>query len=281
MGKMYYTEDEALDKLGVSLDELTNQVRQRKLRLFKDGERNMYMASEVDALAGPDTEEEVELSPVEDTQQGMDVSLADETKSPGKEDTVITAEGISIFDDEDLEVEPADPLAKTQISPSVEDQVALEGAGSGSGLLDLTRESDDTSLGEVIDHIDLEDSGEQQAPATQMGTYDEPMTIPEAVSVAAAAPVPEIREAIDPSAGLYGGFLVGSAVVAMLLGALTLAAGADVMPGYLVELKRSILIVIIASVVVVGLFGVIGLMLGRSVFTRQKAMQGPAAGVRE
>jgi len=48
----------------------------------------------------------------------------------------------------------ADPGAQTAINASVSDQVNLEGVGSGSGLLDLTRESDDTSLGaELLDEI--------------------------------------------------------------------------------------------------------------------------------
>src|SRR5262249_7041450 len=52
------------------------------------------------------------------------------------------------------EAEAADPSAQTNISSGVSDQVNLEGIGSGSGLLDLTRESDDTSLGaELLDEI--------------------------------------------------------------------------------------------------------------------------------
>src|SRR5207249_6351079 len=60
--------------------------------------------------------------------------------------------GITIFTPE--EAEHADPSAQTNISSGVPDQINLEGVGSGSGLLDLTRESDDTSLGaELLDEI--------------------------------------------------------------------------------------------------------------------------------
>jgi hypothetical protein len=60
--------------------------------------------------------------------------------------------GISIFAAE--EAEAADPSAQTNIASNVPDQVSLESVGSGSGLLDLTRESDDTSLGaELLDEI--------------------------------------------------------------------------------------------------------------------------------
>ena len=47
-------------------------------------------------------------------------------------------------------------MAQTQVTqPAVDqEQLALESVGSGSGLLDLTRESDDTSLGaELLDEI--------------------------------------------------------------------------------------------------------------------------------
>lgn len=65
--------------------------------------------------------------------------------------------GVGVFDDDDVELD-ADPLAKTQVTGSAgaaSEQMSLkEGTGSGSGLLDLTRESDDTSLGaELLDEI--------------------------------------------------------------------------------------------------------------------------------
>jgi len=47
----------------------------------------------------------------------------------------------------------ADPSAQTAVGSGLVDQVNLEGVGSGSGLLDLTRESDDTSLGAVFDEL--------------------------------------------------------------------------------------------------------------------------------
>jgi hypothetical protein len=80
--------------------------------------------------------------------------------APSKPDTPPATPklGVGVFDDDDLELD-ADPLAKTQVTSSpvapAGDQMSLkEGTGSGSGLLDLTRESDDTSLGaELLDEI--------------------------------------------------------------------------------------------------------------------------------
>lgn len=268
MAKMYYTEEEAASKLGVSADDLTDMVRQRKLRLFKDGQRNMFMASEVDAMApSAGDDDAVELTPVGDT---ASLSVADEESPPTKEDTVITAEGISIFDDEDLEIEVADASAKTQISPSIEDQIAIEGVGSGSGLLDLTRESDDTSLGEVIDHIDLDETAGGVAPvaAPVGGTYG---VVPQAdVGVTTAPPAVEV---FDASSGLFSGFIVGCAVLTLLLGAVMLAVGQGAVPGYLSVLKKNITATLIGAVVLVVVFGVVGMLIGKSVASRRSVMQ--------
>ena len=267
MAKMYYTEDEATSKLGVTADELTNMVRQQKLRLFKDGERNMFMASEVDALApAPADEDEVELAPVEDV---VSLSGTDEVTTPTKEDTVITAEGISIFDDEDLEIEAADASARTQITPTIEDQIAIEGVGSGSGLLDLTRESDDTSLGEVIDHIDLDETaGGMAAVAPVGGTYG---VVPQADM--GVMMVAEAEETLDASSGLFGGLIVGCAVLAMLIGAVMLAVSVRAVPGYLSVLKTNIGAALGGAAVLVIIFGVVGMLIGKSVAARQKALQ--------
>jgi|GEM_PF-496201 len=77
-----------------------------------------------------------------------------------KEDTQVTAAkpkedsglggGISVFDEDELGIE-SDPLGETQISSGLAE---FDAVGSGSGLLDLTQESDDTSLGaELLDVI--------------------------------------------------------------------------------------------------------------------------------
>ena len=121
---------------------------------------------------------------------GSGISLADTDfgKSPGagmvKEDTALAADlglsgtqagipspghaadtragtkvgsrvGVNVFGDlNDSNAHRADPMAQTSIGSGIQDQINLEGVGSGSGLLDLTRESDDTSLGaELLDEI--------------------------------------------------------------------------------------------------------------------------------
>lgn len=118
----------------------------------------------------------------------------------------------------------ADPGAQTAINASVSDQVNLEGVGSGSGLLDLTRESDDTSLGaELLDEIapggsrrgsSLGDAAGTAAGGTAGGT------------AIAAAPISGRRgtgqviqvEAADPVANALGMACLGAAVMVLLAG---------------------------------------------------------------
>jgi excisionase family DNA binding protein len=268
--KMYYNEEETSEKLGVNVDQLTELIRQRKLREYRDGNKRMFKAEEVDALAQPElTSEdsgELELAPA-DTAAGQEISLseADKPREAGKEDTVITAEGISIFDEEDLEIEAADPMAKTQIAPSLDEQISVEGVGSGSGLLDLTRESDDTSLGaEVLDHIDMDESvSESTAMPAAYGQPAEPPALAE----------PQMVEETDPSAGLFSGLVVGSALVALLLGAVMLAVMTDTMPAYLQWIESNLAMTLGISAVVVIACGVIGLVVGKGAAQRQSAMR--------
>ncbi len=264
--KMYYTEAETIEKLKVSPADLAKMVRDNKLRVFPDGQRKMFKVGDVDALAPA---EEVTLTAADSTADS--IRLEDSPTPPTKEDTVITAEGISIFDDEELEIEAADPMAKTQITQTIEDQVAGDGVGSGSGLLDLTRESDDTSLGaEVLDHIDVEavssDMTGESAPAAEGGSS-------QAQAAAVAVSEPAGVDEMDAASGLFNGLIIGSAIVAFVL-ALAAAAGlGETIPGYLSGMKANVPLVLVGAVVVAAAAGAVGLFVGKSVAQRQETLK--------
>ncbi len=262
--KMYYNEQEAADRLHISTEELAKYVRDNKVRVFPDGPRKMYKVDEVDKLAGP-AEDEIQLSPA----GGDTISIKDTepARPAGKEDTVITAEGISIFDDEDLELEAADPMAKTQIAPSLEDQVAMEGVGSGSGLLDLTRERDDTSLGaEVLGHIDTDSTIGSESPASETGSGG--------AAVQQVVVEPTIVQAPDPTAGLFGGIAAALMLVSMLIGAMGLAVVASKpdIPGLIKMIYENITTIVGVGAGMVIVFGGIGFALGKA-NAKQQAMR--------
>jgi len=168
---------------------------------------------------------------------GADAVSLDDTATSGEDDekegTVVSSIGISVFDEDEVE-QDADPLAQTVVSDGSE-ALGIDAAGSGSGLLDLTRESDDTSLGaELLDEIYPGGEGEM-GEATRAGLEE---AIPEAAPGASAvatvveekrapvgARVVAARVTYAPDAfstGLTGMLFVG--VLVMCLAGLTAAA---------------------------------------------------------
>ncbi len=323
--KMYYTEQEAADVLGCSVEELGNFVSDQKIRVFKDGLQNVYTAKEVDALAAelgggetgdtaefdlmpaedegislePVVEDEISLAPAEDTAELEPISLADDTaeefslepslsadssvislsevtdvptETPSKEDTVLSSDGVSIFDQSDFEVEGVDPMAKTHMAASMEDQISMDSVGGGSGLLDLTRESDETSLGaEILEHIDAD--SDETPPIDDFGDLGE-LTASGAPAMAPiSVPEPIMVEELDPKAGLFGGLAVGCGVMVLFLAAVALASLGGLMPGYLSWLGENMIVLIIAPIVILAMSAGIGFMVGKSMADRQAAIR--------
>ena len=118
--------------------------------------------------------------------------------------------GINVFGHDDV-AEDVDPMAQTNISGGIRDQMALEGVGSGSGLLDLTRESDDTSLGAVLDEITPGPSSRRQPFESPEGSFGGG-ALDEAPPPRVAAP-PVYVEMHDPWAPAFGGAALAAAGV--------------------------------------------------------------------
>lgn len=253
MAKMFYTLDETKAALGKNEEEIKQLTREGRLREFRDGPRLMFKADQVESLKAEIGGDQIDLGPSDtggpiglvDSKgaSGSMISLADSDVSarPTKGDTAMAGDiglsgsaggipspgrsrsgsGINLLGPDES---AADPLAQTAISGS-SDQVNIEGVGSGSGLLDLTRESDDTSLGaELLDEIA---PGAAAAGGTRGGTAYAAKTAAGMQALPAAARgigVPTYIEAADPLAPAFGGLALG-AVVAVLLGLAAVASG--------------------------------------------------------
>lgn len=77
----------------------------------------------------------------------LEPTLEDVAPSPARPAAADAGKkGISVFDEDELQID-ADPMGETRISAGIDE---LEAVGSGSGLLDITQESDDTSLGAAL-----------------------------------------------------------------------------------------------------------------------------------
>ena len=158
MSKMFYTLQEASEKLGVGEDQVKQLASDGKLQQFRDGNRLMFKRDQVESISSLEAGQEPEVS-LEDPSGDIPQAGSGDTDQIDLTDESLTgdsahASGISVF--EAGEIEEADTAAQTQVTKSADDQeqISLESVGSGSGLLDLTRESDDTSLGaELLDEI--------------------------------------------------------------------------------------------------------------------------------
>jgi hypothetical protein len=179
---------------------------------------------------------------------GRDIVSLDEVDKSAvegmkKDDTVITNIGISVFDDDDLEI-AADPMAKTLMTGG-DEHLGLDGSGGGSGLLELTRESDDTSLGaELLEGIDMGDTAETAVSAT--GPVDSEPTSEERAEVLPSTPeetfapttvaVPMVVGTVEAASPGFTGLLVAGALVMGLLAAANIAMAVGACPAYLLAL---------------------------------------------
>ena len=177
--------------------------------------------------------------------------------------------GINVFDLDDGHGS-VDPSAQTAIGSGIQDQINLEGVGSGSGLLDLTRESDDTSLGAVFD--ELTPSSRRNAPAMLsdsragssvggMQGISEPAGRRGAQTFSSPSFVVEAPDALAPAFGAmalaavivlcFGGFLIASAVMGYV-------------PPILATIKANGPMYLVGACAGVIVFGVIGMVIGKA-----------------
>lgn len=148
------------------------------------------------------------------SQSGSHVALELDTPN-AKEQT-----GISIFDDG---LDEGDAAAATIVTDAtVPEMSAYDAGGSGSGLLDLTREGDDTSLG-----VDLLDAGGSGAGMASVGALAEDGALFETTEsgnadLASAATMGLMAEAYDGGgSGLVGGLAFGVVLAMLFTGGLS------------------------------------------------------------
>lgn len=286
MAKPFYSIEEVCDKLRTDADGVKNMVREGKLREFRDGGKVFFRAEDVDRLGGggakADSGEltleaaDEELPTLADSGSGGTsvIGLAADDAKSSKEDTSMAGRGAMLVDDE-MELD-ADPMAKTQItSAASSDAVTLEGTGSGSGLLDLTREADDTSLGaELLDEIyPGEDEAapapaprRQAAPAAPAAVEEE-----EAEAVDHGQPLEPMimAPAGDPVEGVAAGVAVGALIVFAV--AATVVAGVlqNSFPSYAQFLTNNFLFFLLGVLVITGVSALVGWMANRGGATRR------------
>lgn len=273
MAKMFYTIEEAAEKLGKSTDEVQKMAESGQLQEFRDRDRLMFKKEQVDLIAGGGEDDVLklgdELEPLSLSSSGSGSGLGLHDSGAGGEGT-----GISIFDPD--ETETADPSAQTQVTDTgMEPGFELDSASSGSGLLDLTREADDTSLGaDLLEDVYGQETMGATSPAGESGIMDQPAAAlfegsegeadTAAAGGAAVAAMPVLAEAYDGTwSGIGGGLALATTLclafaIAVVLFAMTGSLGPvhGIISGQFYPVVGGM-----AGVVVI--FAIIGMVLGK------------------
>jgi len=350
MAGMFYSLQEAAEKLNKTEEELKQIVKEGKLREFRDGPNLLFKVEEVEALMSdtgvmpleqapepealepeaaaletpepealepealepealspeapspetpeseapePEALEEELLAPSEQAAGTSEILLAPETGAPvapselTDADTALTGEGISVLGETDSDYEVTDDtLAETAVptgtAPEVpleeiEGDVNLDSFGSGSGLLDLSLQADDTSLGGILDEIYMaEEEGQEPVPAEvgsgsaaavaaeaeQMLAEEEPVAPQPTPEVSVALARPYIEAAPDMQSNTLGMLLFLPLVVVLYTMVVAVAGLKGVTPSILAGIQGLIWIIMGGVAVVAVLVTGAAFMLG-------------------
>jgi len=232
MAKMFYSLEEAAKRLGKSVDEVRAMAAKGVLTEFRDGDRLIFKVDQVDLLAPESDDDAIGMIPLADSVSGASsIGLADTGAGSNKSGSgpalggssagSKAGTGISVFDIG--EVDEGDPAAATMVTEEPIGNVNLESFGSGSGLMDLTRESDDTSLGAegLLDDLYAGEEGAgggaPSGPVGESGLFEGASAAGSLVDDDAPNAAAVMYEAIDPKwSGLVGGLSVGVLVASAL-----------------------------------------------------------------
>jgi hypothetical protein len=234
--------------------------------------------------------------PSEQAAGTSEILLAPETGAPvapselTDADTALTGEGINVLGETDSDYEVTDDtLAETAIPTGtvgtgsevpleeIEGDVNLDSFGSGSGLLDLSLQADDTSLGGILDEIYMAEGEDQElAPAEvgsgsaaavateaeQMLAEEGPVVPQPTLEIPAAFARPYIEPAPDMQSNALGMLLFLPLVVILYTTVVTVAAQKDVMPSILPSSIRDLIWYIMGGFALVVLVTGVVCMLG-------------------
>ena len=305
MAGMFYSLQEVAEKLNKTEQEVKEIVKSGRLREFRDGPNLLFKVDEVEALmsdssimAAKETAAEVE-QPVEE-----EITLAPEiTEGPvaagelADADTAVAREGIDVLGELDADEYKLtdDTMAETQAASGdtslveeimgetkaaggeasleeIEEDVNLDTFGSGSGLLDLSLQADDTSLGGILDEIytsegeegqQAEESGpaiEEVAAEAEHVLAEEEPAVEEPVVGPVVAAGAYVEPAPDRSSNIFGLMLFLPLLVLVYTAMVAIAGQSGVVPSILEHIQGIILPVLGGFVVVALILTVVGFM---------------------
>jgi len=301
MAGMFYTLQQAAEKLNMTEQQVEQLVSQGKLREFRDGANVHLKIAEVDAFiaetpasappqeappakppAAPATpSQQAPPAPPKQSLDDTDIALFDEGAEEAKPeaklddfsldsgsgsaislgaesgsgDIAADEDGINVLGDEsgsDI-MSADDSLSETATGTGeaslqeIEDDVNLDTFGSGSGLLDLSLQADDTSLGGILDEIYTSEGEQETGESSALdfgGGINEP-ALPDDEALAEGEPEiamvpmgPAIMEAApDTMSNAMGIVLVLPLILVVYTAIVSVAGQKGVMPSVLDKLQ--------------------------------------------
>jgi len=242
----------------------------------------------------PEQKQEEEISLASDTTGEL------ELEEIGTGDTSADTEGLKVLGETDSDLEISDTGAETAgltgeaSLEEIEEDVNLDSFGSGSGLLDLSLQADDTSLGGVLDEIYTAEGEQETTEGPAIDLSSEPQ---EGLAEEQEAGEPEPSLEAAPVAAVYAepvpdkvsnalGIILFVPLLAVLYTAIVAITGFNnVMPQSLRQLQRiggpggihiiwyiAIVLALVAGLIVGGT-----VMLGRSGSASGKKQKGKKA----
>jgi len=233
-----------------------------------------------------EAEEEISLAP----EIGPPMAEAVESELTSA-DTALTSEGISVLGETDRDYQVTDDtMAETTAVPGatgtagttgttgevsleeVEEDVSLDTFGSGSGLLDLSLQADDTSLGGILDEIYTTEGGEEGPEPTEPGAAveiaaeaeqiipEEELTRPQPAIEAPAIAQPYVEVPPDALSNSLGVMLFLPLLALVYAAIVTIAGLKSVTPAILAKIQTPY----IALYIVAGFLVAAGLTFGVS-----------------
>ena len=315
MAGMFYSLREAAEKLNKTEQQVKQMVKDGKLREFRDGPNLLFKVDEVEALASevsivtPEETgaDEISLAPETTETSAAESELIDAETVMADADTIMADEGISVLGETDSdrkvaedamgetkaelgEVELAssgetplqeDMMGETKATSEeasleeIEEDVNLETFGSGSGLLDLSLQADDTSLGDILDEIYTPETEGAQEAVEPGSAIEAPVDTEQMLAesgIAAPQPILEAPAIVRPYTELEPdaisnalGFMLFVPIVAIIYTAIVaIAAGKGLMPGILESIQAMVWYIMGGLVVAAALIVGVPVMLSKS-----------------
>jgi excisionase family DNA binding protein len=275
-------EADASSELGLAPEAQEEKTSDEDELLFL--EEDEQPSAEPAGGAGADTDEEIMLA----AETGGSSLGSDITDM----DTALTGEGVNVLGEtdtgydvtEDSMAETVGPAGSTGTASGIggtdaeasleeiEDDVNLDSFGSGSGLLDLSLQADDTSLGGILDEIYTAEGGEEGPTGGEAATVDdmtaeaehvapeEELGMPEAVAIGPVV-VPTFaayaEAAPDTQSNILGMLLFLPLLALLYMAIVAVAAQRGVMPSILAPIQSLVWYIVGGGIVLaVIVFGV-------------------------